>query len=243
MKRALYFIIAVLCAVSLLAGCAKEQEIFAEPIATEDETSGESGVSLEDSEFPEVGEPEPIEDEEGEVEQGQPAEPPYDLSPLELLGGYFINENGDMFLKLKSYTIISPEEDGFPRIEMIYGEHNPDLFKEYFFGTWHYYFKFLLTTGDIEYVDITFSDTSNVNNYFVTQVGNGIFTDRVNGGLHEIFWLDINQPDTMYTMSSLSYFDEGLLFGNVENIGNAHNNPYRIMKKVDVFEDETHITE
>ncbi|MCL2108935.1 MAG: hypothetical protein FWH20_06285 [Oscillospiraceae bacterium] len=172
-------------------------------------------------------EPEPEVEQEPEPEQ--PAESPYDLSPLEILGGYYIDEKGDMFLNLKLALIIVEDENGYQNIYETCSEPNREMFSKYIFGTWHYYKQVTFTSGDIEYVDITFSDKSNVNNYFAAQVGDGIFTDRANGELHEIFWVDKNRPDTMYFMNVLRYSDYRVGFGNINRITS---NPYRTMTRV-----------
>ncbi|MDR2532947.1 MAG: hypothetical protein LBC82_08930 [Oscillospiraceae bacterium] len=192
------FIAVALALMLILGGCAK-------PAVTDDVLQPEEPPATS-------GKP-----EEPPEQPDAPEEPPTDLSrlkPLELLG-YFIDENGDVLINFPSDVSNKPFNGYY------FGEFEPETFRKYFFGTWSYSLR--LNNGVAEIIPLIVDD-SELSNAFALLTGrvgrigeNVIATDFVNGGLHTIYWMDTNEPETLYSMQNLSYFDEGLYAGNIEN--------------------------
>ena len=119
--------------------------------------------------------------EETPDEPEQPEQPEeIDLSPLELIGGHSISENGDLILNL------SFDE-----------KCDIDTFRKYFFGTWQYY------RGDNIVYDIIDDAGIGIASDFARggfyRIGENVIFALAPGNLWMgIYWLDINDPDIMY---------------------------------------------
>jgi len=118
------------------------------------------------------------------------------LKPFGLLGDYKVGENGEILIKYP---------DGNPTYE-------PDTFRKYFFGTWEY-------SGREMIVD----DSEMCNNNIMLRAYVYWVSDHVievafiNGGLGQLYWMDINSPDVMYTVKDVSGYDEEYdLAGNIK---------------------------
>jgi hypothetical protein len=127
-----------------------------------------------------VSTPPPVITAEVITEPDTPAELP-NLKPLELLG-YFIDENDYIWFNYPSLN-----------------EYAPEVFKEYFLGSWN---------GDSFDEDILIIDAMEKSNVGHDLAGRTVWvSDHVvaipfpNNGVGAIYWIDINQPDKMYFTS------------------------------------------
>ena len=198
-------IIVLLIAVILLAGCAEAE---AENVASD--VPHEEYEPAEIIETPEEPENEPEPEEENEPE---PPEEDRRFAALALLG-YHINDDGIIIVDYPLGVV----REAFR--EHYFGEFDPETFRKYFFGTWNYWYVLQHTDGRMESIPLIMDDSIKSYSYpylsgMVGKIGeNTIVTDFINGGLHTILWMDINEPDILYSMQDLSYFEEGFIVGN-----------------------------
>ncbi|MCL1866136.1 MAG: WG repeat-containing protein, partial [Oscillospiraceae bacterium] len=115
----------------------------------------------------------------------------YDLAPLELLG-YKVGDNGKM-----SGWIYDNFDFKFA----------PDDFRKYFFGVWEADQKLMSDAiGWDGYKEITFDDTDksyyrnreNLGTLGYNKANKNVLVYEAPGPVSSIWWIDINNPDTMY---------------------------------------------
>lgn len=110
-----------------------------------------------------------------------------DLSPFALLGRYYMANSGYLFAK-------------FPLSGQVF---EPDTFRRYFFGTWESQdptvFWNELILDDSEKCTARYLLTKE--NVWVSQ--NVLAISYINGGMPEVFWMDINKPDILYRTGEL----------------------------------------
>jgi len=119
------------------------------------------------------------------------------LSALELLGYYIDNDNNIVIGEL-------PQT-----------EYDFEMFREYFFGTWDGWGVFVYGESyppEQKYCVIDDSEKSNMYFHFLTgklgRIGDNVVFNKFDAaGIGYVFWMDINEPDIMYSVRDLSYID------------------------------------
>lgn len=112
-------------------------------------------------------------------------QPDEKMESLQLLGGK-VNENGIITIN----DLYSGDYEY---------NYDYDEIRKHFFGTWSYY-----PDGGLLVVDD--SEKSNAHPILSPGVGVGgsvVFKTFINGGLGAVYWIDLNEPDTMYYISEL----------------------------------------
>jgi|GEM_PF-4139929 len=138
--------------------------------------------------------------------------PPYDLSPLKLLGDYY-TETGEWF------NLLTP--DKMPC------EFNPDLYRKYFFGVWESYpyddeqSRDILTFDESEYGEIFQPFMGNIG-----FIGDTAVTWFVNGGAVNMYWVDTNNPDVMYHYISVAELSDRVFVYQRAGAANPPNPKY-----------------